>query len=97
MGAGSLFSDPDQVHQEREGGVFFFFFLGLNLWHIKIPGLRVKSEQHLLATAEATAMQDPSCVCDLHYSSQLHWILNPLSEARDRTHILMDPCQVCYN
>ena len=34
------------------------------------------------------------CLCDLHYSSQQHWILNPLSEARDRTHILMDTSQV---
>ena len=25
------------------------------------------------------------------------WILNPLSEARDQTCILMDPSQVCYN
>ena len=24
------------------------------------------------------------------------WILNPLSQARDRTQILMDPIQVCY-
>ena len=26
---------------------------------------------------------DPSHVCDLHYSSRQHWILNPLTEARD--------------
>ena len=31
---------------------------------------------------------------DLHPSSQQHRILNPLSEARDRTHILMDTSQV---
>ena len=29
-----------------------------------------------------------SHVFDLHHSSQQHWILNPLSEARDRTHNL---------
>jgi len=30
-------------------------------------------------------MPDLSCICDLHHSSQQRWILNPLSEARDRT------------
>ena len=29
-------------------------------------------------------------VCDLYHSSQQHWILNPLSEARDQINILMD-------
>uniref|UniRef100_A0A8D0ZDY0 C2 DOCK-type domain-containing protein n=1 Tax=Sus scrofa TaxID=9823 RepID=A0A8D0ZDY0_PIG len=29
-------------------------------------------------------------ICNLHHSSRQHWILNPLSEARDRTCILMD-------
>ena len=37
---------------------------------------------------------DQSCVCHLHHSSWQHWILNPLSEARDRTHILMCTSQV---
>ena len=31
-----------------------------------------------------------SRICDLHQSSQQHRILNPLSEARDQTHILVD-------
>ena len=42
-------------------------------------------------SADATAMPDPSCVCDPHHSSQQCWILSPLSEARDRTHNLMVP------
>ena len=33
-------------------------------------------------------------VAGLHHSSQQHGIFNPLSEARDRTHILMDTGQV---
>ena len=57
---------------------------------MEIPRLRVKSELHLLAYAAATAMQDLSCFCDLHYSSQLLQILKPLSQGRDQTHILMD-------
>ena len=31
----------------------------------------------------------------LHHSSQQFCILNPLSEARDRTHVLMDANRVC--
>ena len=36
----------------------------------------------LLAYTTATAMQDLSCVCDLHHSSWQHQILNPLSKVR---------------
>ena len=31
---------------------------------------------------------DPSHACDLHHSSWQRRILNPLNEARDRTHVL---------
>ena len=47
------------------------------------------------AYATATAMADPS-LCDLHHSSQQRRILNPLSEARARTRVLMDASQVHY-
>ena len=33
---------------------------------------------------------DLSRICDLHHSLWQLWILNPLSMARDQTHILMD-------
>ena len=59
-----------------------------------IPRLRVKSELQLLAYVTAT--QHPSHVFDLHHSSQQHRMLNPLSGARDRTHILMDTSWVHY-
>ena len=55
---------------------------------MEIPRLGVESELQLLAYS--TAMQDLSHVCSLHHSSQQHQILNPLSEARDQTQILMD-------
>ena len=38
----------------------------------------------------ATATQNPSRICNLHHSSWQCWILNPLSEARDQTHNLVD-------
>ena len=50
----------------------------------------VESELQLLAYTTATAMWDPGCLCDLHHSLWQRRILNPLSEARDRTCILMD-------
>ena len=43
----------------------------------------VQSEPQPPAYATGTATWDPSCLCDLHHSSRQHWILNPLSEARD--------------
>ena len=62
---------------------------------MEVPRLGIKSELQLLAYTTATTMPDPSHICDLHHSSQQHWILNPLSRARDRTHILLDTCWVC--
>ena len=53
--------------------------------------LGVKSELQLLAYTIATAVPEPNCVCDLHHHRSLqHWILNPLSKARDGTSVLMD-------
>ena len=47
-------------------------------------------ELQLPANTTATAIQDASRTCDLHHSSQQCRILNPMSRARDRTHIFMD-------
>ena len=44
----------------------------------------------------ATATPDPGCVCDLHLGSRPHWILHPLSEARDRTCHLMVTSQIRF-
>ena len=75
---------------------FFFVFLGLYLWHMESPSLGVKSEVQLPACTTATATQDPRCVFDLHHSSRQCWNLNPLTEARGRTCILMDTSWICY-
>ena len=69
---------------------FFFSFLGLNLWHMEIPRWGVELELQLPAYATATATPDPSHIYNLGYSLQLCWVLTPLSEARDWTHILMN-------
>ena len=56
---------------------FFFCFSGPHLRHMEVPRLGVLSELQLPAYATATATSEPSLVCDLHHSSQQHWILNP--------------------
>ena len=60
---------------------------------MEVPGLGVESNLQLQAYTTAIATPDPSCICNLHHSLRQHGILNPLSEARDWTHILT-LCQV---
>ena len=74
--------------------VCLFCFLGPHPWHMEVPRLRVKLELQLPAYATATATSDTSRVFNLYHSSWQCRILNPLNEARDQTHILMDPRQV---
>ena len=73
---------------------FFFFFPGPCVWHMEFPRLGVKLELQLPAYITATATLDPSWVFDLQLGSGPCRILNPPSEPRDRTCILMDTSQV---
>ena len=68
----------------------FFFFLFFRAPPLAYGSLRlgVQSELQLLAYTTAIAMWDLSHICDLHHGLQQCWILNSLSKARDRTHIL---------
>ena len=43
-----------------------------------------------IAYTTSTATRDLNCICNLHHGSEQGQIPNPLSEARDRTLILMD-------
>ena len=67
---------------------YFFFFLWPYLHHMEVSRLGVESE--LLLLAYATATPDPSCIYDLCWNFWQCRILNPLSEARDPTCVLMD-------
>ena len=74
-------------------GVFCLFvswFLGQRPQHIEVPRLGVELELQLPAYTADMAMQDLSCVCSLHHGSLQHRVLNPLREAGDGTHVLMD-------
>ena len=81
--------------QNTLGSSFFWrgeFFLGLHPRHLEVPRLWVESELQLPAYTTVTSTEDPSRICDLHHSSQL-WqlgILNPLSEARGQTCVLLN-------
>ena len=86
-------------HQRNRNFIIFFslfVFLGPHPRHMEVPRLGVKSELQQLAYTTATATRDPSHVCNLHHRSRQRQILNPLSEARDRTGFLMITSQVCF-
>ena len=55
-----------------------------------VPRLGVKLKLQLLVYTTATATGDPGHVCDLHHSLWQCRIFNPLSKARNQTHILVD-------
>ena len=57
---------------------------------MEVMRVGVELELQVPAYTIARATQDPSCICELHHSSWQHWILNPLSKARNGTLILMD-------
>ena len=62
---------------------------------MEVPKLGAELELQLPAYTTATTMPYPRCIYNLHHNSWQRQALNPLSEARDGTHILMDTSQVC--
>ena len=65
--------------------IFFWSFCLLRATPAAYGGFQARGPIRTIAAAyaRATAMWDPSHVCDLCHSSQQCWILKPLSEARD--------------
>ena len=63
--------------------LFIFFFLLFRSETMAFGGSQARG--WIGATAIGWGMQDLSPICDLHHSSWQHWILNPLSDARDWT------------
>ena len=64
---------------------------------MEVPRLGIKSELQPPAYTTAIATQDPSHVCDLYLSLGQCWILNPVSEARDWTCVLMDTSRIRFH
>ena len=92
-----LIKITDTVLCPKCSAFFFFKKKGPNPQHMEVPILGVESELQVPAYATITTTSDPGHVYDLHQSAAQCWILNPLSEARDRTHILMDSSLFHYH
>ena len=75
---------------------FVFCLFLLQVQHVEVPRLGVKLELQLLAYTTTAVTPDLSHICDLHHSSQQHQILNPLSETRDQSCVLMDTTWVYF-
>lgn len=67
-----------------------YILFRVNLWHMEVPSLGDELELQLPAYTTATATPDSSHTCNLSHSLWQCQILNTLSEARDRTCLLMD-------
>ena len=83
--AGYVSEENENTSSKRysiHSSIFIFLFRATPAVD-EVPRLRVKSELQLPAYTTATAMPDPSHICDLRHSSRQRRILNPLSEARD--------------
>ena len=63
---------------------------------MEVLRLGVELELQLPIYTTARALQDLSHICDLHHSSWQCQIINPLSEARDQTYILMDNSHIHF-
>ena len=80
-------------NQERFIFIYLFFLflffgsLGPHVRNTEVPRLGIELELQLLAYSTATATPDLSQVCNLHHRSWQCQIHDPLSEARDWTHI----------
>ena len=74
---------------------FFFLFRAAPRARAGSQARGLKSEPQLLAYTTTTP--DPSRVRNLHHSPQQHHIINPLSEARDRTGNLMVPSWIHFH
>jgi len=69
---------------------FFFFFFAIS-WAAPVA-YGGSQDRGLIGAVAASLCQ--SHVCNLHHSSQQHWIINPLSKGRDRTCNLMVPSRI---
>jgi len=87
---------PSKFLGKDLGFVVFVVVLLFRVADVPCGSSQARGQIRATAYATATAMQEPSHICDLHHSSQQCQILNPLNEARNGAHILTDPSWVPY-
>ena len=85
----------------KANSILGFLFVGFGLFRVApaaYGSFLARGQIRAVAAAytTATATLGPRRVFNLHHNSQQHQILNPLSEARDQTHVLMDTSRVHY-
>ena len=82
-----------------QGGSLLIFFILFLFFFFRATLLAYGSSwaRGQIGAAAATATPDLSFICDLNHNAWQHGILNPLSEARDQTRILVDPSRVCFH
>ena len=79
------------------GNFFFFFFFFFWPAPVACGSSQARGQIGAVAASLHGVWDgDPIFICDLSRSLWQCWILNPLSEPRDRTWVLMDRSQVCY-
>ena len=76
--------------------ILFYLLFRATLIAYGSSWLGVDLELQLPAYTTVTATWDLGHISDLHRSSQQGQILNPLSEAKDQTCVLMDTSQVHF-
>ena len=78
---------------------YFFFILLFRAAPAAYGSSQARGQTGATAASYTTAIatQDPSHVCDQQHSSRQRQIPDPLSEARDRTCILMDTSQIRFS
>ena len=74
--------------QKQMASFLFFFFLFLFM-EGKFQG-QGSDQSCIWGLHHNHGKLDLSCLCDLHCNLQQHWILNPMSKARDQTPILIE-------
>ena len=82
------------LSNKKEWTIFFLFRTTLMAYGSSHARGRIRAAAVHHSHSSARSEPHPISICDLCYSLQQGWILDPMSEARDQTHILMDVSRV---
>ena len=95
----SLCSPESLLPHSQHLSFFFFFFVFFRATPMAYGISQARGQIRAAAAGlhQSHSGARSSRICNLHHSSRQHQILNPMSEARDRTHNLMVISQVRYH